>query len=84
MGRHFAVIATSSTLIFFAFRLSQAGSLTPPADPSAGGTLRTAEEVYDSLASGSFDSSAVTASESGSLIGVSKCIIQQMTGGSCP
>jgi len=80
--RHIAIVVTSSSLIFVFFRLSQAGSLTPIAAPAS--TFNTLKEIYDSLASDSFDSSSITASKSGSVLNVSKCIVSRMTGGTCP
>ena len=81
-ARHIAIVVTSSTLIFFVFRISQAGSLTPPAAPAS--TFNTVGEIFASLASNTFDSSSFAASKSGSLINVSKCIMNRITGGTCP
>ncbi len=43
-----------------------AGSLTPPAAPAS--TMKTLQEIYDSVAGVSFDSSSITADADGSLI----------------
>lgn len=80
--RNVAIVATSASLIFVFFRLSQAGSLTPPAAPAS--TFNTVGQIYAALASNSFDSAGVTASRSGSALQISKCIATFITGGSCP
>lgn len=82
--RHIAIVLTSSALIFSLFRLSEAGSLTPSSNPSAGGTLQTVQDVHSALASDSFDSSGVNAAKNGSAIGIGKCIASRITGGTCP
>lgn len=58
-----------------------AGNLTPPATVTS--TMRTAEEVYNALV-GSFDSSGITASSTGSALQMAKCAIEKISGNSCP
>jgi hypothetical protein len=87
MNRHTRsalVILLGFVSIAFAFRLVGAGSLTPSALPA--GTMNTITEVYDALVgSGSFDSTAVTASANGNALEISKCIIDMVNGGpGCP
>jgi hypothetical protein len=79
--RSILVISASILIVFFVFRLAVAGSLTPPGAPA--GTMHSLQEMYDSLV-GTFDSSAVVANSNGDALQISKCIIAQITGGSCP
>jgi hypothetical protein len=76
-------VVTGVVLVVSLFRLTEAGSLTPPTEPTVG-TMDTLEETYDSLVSSSFDSSSVAANRDGSALEISKCIIEQITGGTCP
>ncbi len=80
--RGVAVVVASVGVLIAAFRLTEAGSLTPTAAPA--GTMTSLNTLYASLASVSFDSSAIVASRSGGALQISKCIITRMTGGSCP
>lgn len=80
--RGVAIVAVSIGILVAAFRLTEAGSLTPTAAPA--GTMTSLNTLYASLASVSFDSSAIVASRSGGALEISKCIIARMTGGSCP
>lgn len=75
------MVLVSVALIVGAFRLSVAGSLTPPAAPA--GTMNELEEVYDALV-GDYDSSAVVASRNGNALEISKCIIDKVNGSPCP
>ena len=76
------MIVISVALIFGAFRLSTAGSLTPSASPA--GTLNALNEIWNVLASDSYDSSGISADPNGSAIQISKCIIVRLQGGTCP
>lgn len=58
----------------------EAGSLTPPAAPSA--TMKTHQDVYNPVA-GSFNASSVTASSSGNVLELLKCIIDKKDGKGC-
>ena len=60
---------------------TQAGSLTPSASPTS--TMRTTEEIYNPLV-GTFNSSGITASSTGSALQISQCIITKINGGNCP
>lgn len=64
-------VAAASTL---------AGSLTPSESPAS--TLRTPQEVYDTLV-GTFGASAVTGSATGNAMQLSQCAITKLQGGSC-
>jgi len=79
--RNIAVIVVSVTTIAFVFQLAIAGDLFPSSGPAA--TMHTIEEVSDALV-GSYDSSTVAASKSGSVLNISKCIIEQLQGNTCP
>src|SRR3989344_5010471 len=61
----FSFAAIAMTLLLGA-GMVKAGSLTPSASPAA--TMRTLQEIYDSIASTTFDSSSISASSTGSLI----------------
>jgi hypothetical protein len=64
------------------FRLVDAGQLYPNASPA--GTMNTIKNSYDALASGSFDSSAITGAKHGSALRISRCIINKLAGSPCP
>ena len=81
MLRNLGVIVVSVTTIAFVFQLAGAGDLFPSSAPS--GTMASVGDVYDVLV-GSFDSSSITASKSGSALNVSRCIIEQLQGNTCP
>ena len=81
--RDTVIITLSTALIVWLFGIARAGSLNPGSAPSAG-TLKTLTNVYDPLASGSYDNSAFSASSTGSALQITKCIIAKMRGGSCP
>lgn len=70
MNRFLSRLPKPSLIAFIALFLlaltATAGSLTPSASPAS--TFRTLSEIYDAIASDSFDSSSITASSSGSLI----------------
>jgi hypothetical protein len=72
----FGVVITSLVL-----RISYAGSLTPVAAPAP--TMHTLSEIYNPLASTSFDSSAITADSDGNALQITKCIISKQNGGNC-
>ncbi|MCC6934375.1 MAG: hypothetical protein IT406_01615 [Candidatus Yanofskybacteria bacterium] len=80
--RSVAIVGASIAILVAAFRLTEAGSLTPTAAPA--GTMTSLNALYASLASDSFDASAIVASRSGGALQISKCIIARATGGSCP
>lgn len=80
--RQAGVIVVSIFVVGLIFRYSTAGSLTPSAAPAS--TMQSLQNVYDALASSGFDSSGVTASRNGSALQISKCIIQRITGSTCP
>ncbi|OGN08280.1 MAG: hypothetical protein A2750_00465 [Candidatus Yanofskybacteria bacterium RIFCSPHIGHO2_01_FULL_45_42] len=80
--RETAIIILSVLAIVAVFRLVQAGSLTPSASPAS--TFNTLSDIFNSLASGSYDSSAITANANGSSLQIMKCALQKIRTGSCP
>ncbi len=78
-----AIAAFSVVIIFFVFRMVEAGSLTPSTSSPAA-SMRTAQEVYNVLASLSYDSSALAASRTGNAIQLVKCAINKAKAGTCP
>ena len=71
-----AVVITS-----FVLRIGHAGSLTPASAP--GSTMYDLSDVYDPIASGSYNSSAITADRNGSALEIVKCIINKQHGSAC-
>lgn len=80
--RQSGVIGVSIFVIVSVFRLSRAGLLTPSSAPA--GTFNAANEIFDALASAGFDSGSVTAVKHGNALQISRCIINRITGGTCP
>ena len=81
--RDVLVILLAVLIITFVFRLTEAGSLTPPGTPA--GTLHSLSEIFAPLASSGYDSSGVVPSRTGNALQVTKCIIRKMTGQTpCP
>lgn len=80
--REMLVVTVSLAAVASVVQWVQAGSLTPPGTPSA--TMRTLQEVYDTMVGTTFDSTAITASASGSAIQITKCIIAKIRTGTCP
>ena len=62
-------------------RITEAGTITPPA--SVGVTMDTAQEVYDAIASSTYNSSGVTSTLNGNILQVSKCLIDKVNGSPC-
>ncbi|MEK7194682.1 MAG: hypothetical protein AAB667_00255 [Patescibacteria group bacterium] len=81
--RDAAVIILSVGIIIWLYSIARAGSLNPGSSPTTG-TLKTITNVYDPLASVSYDSSGVSASSTGNALQITKCILNKMRGGSCP
>lgn len=82
LARGVLVVAFSIVIVTMLFRLTEAGPLDPSAPPAS--TSQSIEDIYQSLV-GTFDSSGVVASKSGSALQISKCIILKITGGTpCP
>jgi len=61
--------------LFLTVGIVRAGSLTPSGSPAS--TMRTLQEIYDSLA-GTFDSTSVTATSTGSLVQILKYIVNNL------
>lgn len=80
--RSAAIIAVSFFLIAFAFRLVEAGSLSPSVATTVA-TMNTSSSSYNALV-GTFNSTSITKDLNGSALEISRCIIDQITGGSCP
>ncbi len=76
--RNMLVVFVSVFIILGAFRLGNAGSLTPSSAPAA--TMHSLQEQYDALV-GTFNSSTITGSKNGDAFQVTKCIILKVTGG---
>ncbi|TSC90891.1 MAG: polymorphic outer membrane protein [Parcubacteria group bacterium Licking1014_17] len=66
----FGFIVVAATL--FVVVAVRAGSLTPSSSPAS--TMYTLEQIYESIASTSYDSSAISASQNGSLLQILKYI----------
>ena len=81
MKRRFFVFLISVAVVMLILRAVQAGSLTPPASPA--GTMHTLREIFNPLASTSYDASGIASSSTGSALQITKCIIYQIHGGSC-
>lgn len=80
--RTLMVIVLSIIIVTALFRLTEAGSLTPSAAPAS--SMQSLDDLYQALV-GTYDSSAVVASNNGSALQISKCIILKITGGTpCP
>ena len=81
--RDAVVTAFATFLVVFAYRFfAKAGSLTPSVTPTSS-TMQDLNTIYNPLV-GTFDSSTTTASSSGNILQVTKCIGTRMTGGNCP
>lgn len=81
-GRELLIIVISSLSVIYVATVVRAGSLTP-SGPTAH-TLTTLQEVFNPLASTSYDSSAVTADPNGNGLQIMKCIISKINTGTCP
>jgi hypothetical protein len=75
------IIGIDILTIFAIIKIVEAGSLNPSGAPAA--TMQSVQNIYDSLASTSFDSSSISGASDGSAIQVMKCIITKLQGGSC-
>ena len=73
------IIVSVATVVSIA-RLVEAGSLNPGSAP--GSTMYDATAIHNALV-GTFDSSAIASSSSGSAIQIARCILERMGGGSC-
>lgn len=82
-GKISRVLVFVFSLIFVGLILHSvnAGSLTPTAAPA--GTFHTLREIFNPLASTSYDASAIASNSNGSALGITKCIIYRIHGGSC-
>jgi len=80
--REFGLIIISAGFIILIFNVVSAGSLTPASAPAA--TFKPLNNIYDPLASTSYDSSAVTGNPNGNALEIMKCAIQKIRTGSCP
>ena len=79
--RKLFVFVFSLVIVVLVLERVQAGSLNPSSNPA--GTMKTLSEIYNPLASGSFDSSAMASSSNGSAIQIGRCILYRLNGGSC-
>jgi hypothetical protein len=76
-----SIIVVSVSIVYFAF-IAYAGNLLPPEIGTASSTMRSLDEIYNTLA-GTPDLSAVTPREDGNAMDILKCITTKMNGGSC-
>ncbi|MEK7616123.1 MAG: hypothetical protein AAB420_02875 [Patescibacteria group bacterium] len=76
-----AIVIFSVISVVGILRLANAGSLTPSSSPA--GTMYTQGNIFNPLASTSYDSSAIASSSTGSVIQISKCIVEKLHGGTC-
>lgn len=80
--RSLAVTIVAVAILALALRVVDAGSLTPVAAPAS--TMDSLADIYDALVGNSFDSSGIGADPNGNAIEIAHCIINRMTGGTCP
>lgn len=76
-----SVFIFSGFIVAFVLRSVEAGSLTPSTSPA--GTFYTLGQIFNPLASSSYDSSGISADSQGSALEITKCIITKLHGGSC-
>ncbi len=76
------IVAVSVGAVVSVMQWVQAGNLNPTGAPAS--TMRTLSEVYDPLASISFDASSITANPNGSAIKIMRCAIKKFRGQGCP
>lgn len=77
----FGVFIFSALIVGMVLRSVNAGSLSPSSAPAS--TLYTLGQLFNPLASTSYDSSGITADSQGSAIQIGRCIIQKLHGGTC-
>lgn len=81
--RNVLVVVVGIVVVATLFRLTGAGLLSPSTAPAS--SAQSFEDLYNSLASDGYDSSAVTPSKNGNALQIAKCIMAKMTGGApCP
>ncbi len=80
--REILILIISIVGVIYLVKIVQAGSLTPSGPPAS--TMKTLQEVFDPLASSSYDSSLVTADVNGNALQIMKCIISKINTGTCP
>jgi hypothetical protein len=79
-----ALIVLMGTVVSLVLvRLAEAGVLSPTFVPTVS-TMQSIEDTYDAITSDSYDSSLITADKNGNAFEISRCIINQLTGGTCP
>lgn len=82
VGREALIIVVGVFLIIYIMGTVQAGSLSPLAAPAS--TLKTLQEIFNPLASSSYNSASVVASPNGNALQIMKCIISKLNTGACP
>jgi len=75
------IITISVLSIMGVLSIVRAGTLSPPSSPDSTGF--TLGEIFNPLASASYDSSGIASESAGSVIEISKCILEKMHGGDC-
>jgi hypothetical protein len=81
--RSLAVTLLAVGILSLALRIVDAGSLSPVAAP-APDSMQSLASISDALVGSTFDSSGIGADANGSAIEIAHCIINRMTGGTCP
>ena len=79
--RRLGVFVIAMFAVLFILQAVQAGSLTPSTSPA--GTFHTLGEIFNPLASTSYDSSTITSSSYGNALQITKCIITKLHGRGC-
>ena len=82
LTREALIIIISVVAIVSVVSWVQAGNLTPLSSP--GSTMHTVQEIFDPLASTSYDSSGVVADPNGNAHQIVKCIIHKINSIPCP
>ena len=82
VGRETLIIITGVLVVIYIVQTALAGSLTPPG-PTAP-TMQTVEEIFDPIASDSYDSSSFLPDPNGNALEIIKCIISKLNTGTCP
>lgn len=80
--RNIGVILFAVLIIGGVYAWSGAGQIDPSTAPAP--TYADMSAVYDAIASAGYDSSAIASDSAGSAFGIAKCIIEKISGGSCP
>lgn len=83
VGRETLIIITGVLVVIYIVQTAIAGTLFPPGPPTVP-TMQDLQEVFDPIASDSYDSSSVLADPDGNALEIIKCIISKLNTGTCP